>query len=61
MACAWSHSPILDPCLVQEVAQRALVSYLRSVFLQPNRKVFDVTQVGPAAVLLLLLRVLALQ
>lgn len=26
----------------QELAQRALVSYLRSVFLQPNRAVFDV-------------------
>ncbi|EFN51307.1 hypothetical protein CHLNCDRAFT_28229, partial [Chlorella variabilis] len=33
---------------LKEVAQRALVSYLRSVFLQPNRKVFDVTQL-PAA------------
>ena len=30
------------------MAQRALVSYLRSVFLQPNRRVFDVTQL-PAA------------
>ena len=31
-------------CLLsQELAQRALVSYLRSVFLQPNRAVFDVT------------------
>ena len=37
------HTPSL-----QEVAQRALVSYLRSVFLQPNRRVFDVTQL-PAA------------
>ncbi|KAL4422731.1 hypothetical protein ABPG75_008928 [Micractinium tetrahymenae] len=33
---------------LKEIAQRALVSYLRSVFLQPNRKVFDVTQL-PAA------------
>ena len=27
----------------QELSQRALVSYLRSVFLQPNRAVFDVS------------------
>lgn len=33
---------------LKEVAQRALVSYLRSVFLQPNKKVFDVTKL-PAA------------
>ena len=32
----------------QEVAQRSLVSYLRSVFLQPNRAVFDVAAL-PAA------------
>ena len=30
--------------LLQELAQRALVAYLRSVFLQPDRAVFDVTQ-----------------
>ena len=36
-------------CLrLQELAQRALVSYLRSVFLQPDRAVFDVTRL-PAA------------
>ena len=29
---------------MQELAQRALVAYLRSVFLQPDRAVFDVTQ-----------------
>ena len=35
---------VLTPCcaLAQELSQRALVSYLRSVFLQPNRAVFDV-------------------
>ncbi|KAI3430456.1 hypothetical protein D9Q98_005051 [Chlorella vulgaris] len=33
---------------LKDIAQRALVSYLRSVFLQPNRAVFDVTQL-PAA------------
>ena len=32
-----------DPGL-KEIAQRALVSYLRSVFLQPNKNVFDVTK-----------------
>ena len=41
MPSAPASHPWLPP---QEVAQRALVSYLRSVFLQPNRKVFDVTQ-----------------
>ena len=30
-------------CDAQELSQRALVSYLRSVFLQPNRAVFDVS------------------
>ena len=30
-------------CGPQELSQRALVSYLRSVFLQPNRAVFDVS------------------
>jgi hypothetical protein len=33
---------------VQETAQRALISYLRSVFLQPNHAVFDVAAL-PAA------------
>ncbi|KAL4857390.1 putative ATP-dependent RNA helicase DDX10 [Chlorella vulgaris] len=33
---------------LKDIAQRALVSYLRSVFLQPNRAVFDVTKL-PAA------------
>ncbi len=34
--------------MVQELAQRALVSYMRSVFLQPNKAVFDVASL-PAA------------
>lgn len=29
---------------LKEIAQRALVSYIRSVFLQPNKKIFDVTK-----------------
>jgi ATP-dependent RNA helicase DDX10/DBP4 len=29
---------------LKEIAQRSVVSYLRSVFLQPNRQVFDVTK-----------------
>ena len=33
----------------QELAQRALVAYLRSVFLQPNRAVFDVAALPAAA------------
>lgn len=32
-----------DPQL-KEIAQKALVSYLRSVFLQPNKSIFDVTK-----------------
>ena len=36
---------------MQEFAQRSLVAYVRSVFLQPNKAVFDVTKlpVGEAA------------
>ena len=42
-------SPALQALLskdtaLKETAQRALVSYLRSVFLQPNKRVFDVTK-----------------
>jgi ATP-dependent RNA helicase DDX10/DBP4 len=33
---------------LKEVAQKALVSYLRSAFLQPNRAVFDVTKLPVA-------------
>ena len=35
-------------CHVQELAQRALVAYVRSVFLQPNKAVFDASAL-PAA------------
>ena len=35
-------------CCMQELAQRALVAYVRSVFLQPNKAVFDASAL-PAA------------
>ena len=35
-------------CAVQELAQRALVAYVRSIFLQPNKAVFDASAL-PAA------------
>lgn len=44
-------SASLSSCLLwllQELGQRALVAYLRSVFLQPNHAVFDVQKL-PAA------------
>ena len=36
------------PLQLQELGQRSLVAYLRSVFLQPNHEVFDVQKL-PAA------------
>ncbi len=41
------HAVKLHP-VVQELAQRALVAYVRSIFLQPNKAVFDASAL-PAA------------
>ena len=39
----------LCACTTQELGQRALVSYMRSLFLQPNRAVFGDVAALPAA------------
>ena len=36
------------PLDAQEFAQRSIVAYVRSVFLQPNKDVFDVTKLPSA-------------
>ena len=48
ITCSAPRCPPRPARCAQEVAQRALISYLRSVFLQPNHAVFDVAAL-PAA------------